>query len=372
MQVSFASKMIQKKRSATKYAYSPDYAVPPGKTLAETIQAIGIDQTELAQRTGFTEKHVSQIVQGKATISPDAAIRLERVTGVPAHFWNNLEAQYQEQKARLESMEQLQSDLSWLDGIPVKELVDRCVVTASKDRVQTLEGVLRFFGVASVDAWRRGWSKPEFAFRKSKAVSPRGECIAAWLRLGELEAAKTDCQPYDAKKFQANLIEIRALTTQRPENFVPRMVDLCAEAGVALVLVREIKGAPVSGAAKWLTPTKAMICVNLRGKFNDRFWFTFFHEAGHILKDSKQEAFVDVDYQDDPRERSANEFASNLLIPDRWAKELPGLKSQAAVAQFATRIEIHPGIVVGRLQHEGLVPHSHLNALKVRLEWSKT
>ncbi len=102
---------------------------------------------------------------------------------------------------------------------------------------------------------------------------------------------------------------------------------------------------------------------------NDKFWFTFFHEAGHILNDSKKELFIDVDYVDDPSEQAANEFARSLLIPAKHDRELPGLKSQAAVSAFAKKINVAPGIVVGRLQREKILPYTHLNGLKVRLEW---
>jgi Zn-dependent peptidase ImmA (M78 family) len=148
------------------------------------------------------------------------------------------------------------------------------------------------------------------------------------------------------------------------------MTALCAACGVAFVLVPEIKGAPVSGAAKWLTATKAMVCLNLRGKSNDRFWFTFFHEAGHVLNDSKKQTYIDVDYKDDPREQSANHFAASLLIPDECEEDLQGLQSYHSVEAFADQIGIAPGIVVGRLQCEGIIPYSHLNKLKVRLDWA--
>ena len=112
-----------------------------------------------------------------------------------------------------------------------------------------------------------------------------------------------------------------------------------------------------------------MIGLNLRGKSNDRFWFTFFHEAGHILNDSKKETYIDVEYGEDPREENANQFAANVLIPPgHYSRAAPTEKLQGSLA-FARSIGIAPGIVVGRLQREGIVPYSHLNRLKIRLEW---
>jgi len=362
--------MGRKMKTAQRFAFDPDYAVSPGATLLESIAALGMDQKELSQRTGFTEKHISQIIQGKASISPDAAIRFERVTGVPAHFWSALETKYREHLARLDSRRELEAGLDWLKSIPVKELVKRGAIPEIEEPVSILENVLQMFGVASVSAWNTGWSKPEFAFRKSSHHPQKDGALATWLRLGEIDAAQRECRPFEAKIFRANLERIRPLTSLDPAKFIPRMIDLCAQGGVALSLIPEIKGAPVSGAAKWLSSTKGLICLNLRGKFNDRFWFTFFHEAGHILNDSKREVFVDVDYRDDPKEVAANQFACHLLIPPRFERELPGLKSRAAVLEFAQRIGVHPGVVVGRLQRDGILPYSHLNALKVKFAWA--
>lgn len=352
------------------HEYEPDYAVPPGQTLQETIEVLGMDQRELALRSGLSPKHINLVIKGTAPITHDTAIRLERVTGVSARMWNNLEAKYREQLARQAERARLQEDLDWLRTLPTKELIARGAIEPTEDKVTLLQEVLDFFGVASVSAWNEGWLNPRFAFRKSLAVKGRAGAMATWLRLCELKAMDIECPPFDKARFRDALEKIRGLTVQSPEVFVPPMTDLCGEAGVAMVLKPEIKGAPVSGAAKWLTPTKVMIALNLRGKSNDRFWFTFFHEAGHILNDSKKETYIDVDYEDDPREQTANLFASNILIPAESSDQLPWLKSHSAVQAFAQSIGIAPGIVVGRLQREKIIPYSHLNALKVRLDWA--
>ncbi len=362
--------MVQAKDNIMRYPYAPDYAVPPGRTLQETIDALGVDQRELALRTGLSPKHINQIIKGVATISQDTAIRLERVTGVPARMWNSLEANYREQLARMAERHRLQRDLQWLQSIPTKELIRRGAIKDVADQVALLDEVLRFFGVANVDAWHEGWGIPQFAFRRSLAFKGEPGAMAVWLRLCELEARERDCRPFEKAAFRSAVTAIRSLTKKRPEVFVPEMIDLSANAGVVVVLIPELKDAPVNGAAKWFTPDKAMIGLNLRGKRNDIFWFTFFHEAGHVLNDSKKEIYIDVDYKDDPREQNANRFAANLLIPPERVQELSQLNSHRAVLRFARSIGIAPGIVVGRLQREGIIPYSHMNRLKVRLEWA--
>ncbi len=361
--------MAKSETTTVRHAYEPDFAVPPGETLRETIDALGIDQRELAARSGLSAKHINRIIKGVAPISHDTAIRLDRVTGVPARMWNNLESNYREQLARIEEKERLEQHEEWLKTIPVKELVRRGVLDANSNKAELLDAVFGFFGVASVDAWLEGWSVPRFAFRKSLAFEGKVGAMATWLRLGELEAQKIECRPYDKSVFRDAVDRIRDLTVCGPDVFFPKMRTLCAAAGVAVVMVPEIKGAPVSGAAKWLAPSKALICMNLRGKRNDRFWFTFFHEAGHILNDSKKETYIDVDYRDDPRERQANRFAATILIPASYDRELPLLTDYAAVEAFAGRIGIAPGIVVGRLQREGIIGYRQFNGLKQKLQW---
>jgi len=353
-----------------RYPYEPDYAVAPGRTLQETISSLGIDQRELASRAGLSAKHVNQIIRGIAPLTQDTAIRLERVTGVPARMWNNLEAQYREQVARLEARERLERDLAWLREIPTRELISRGAIRDTSDQTSLLEEVLRFFGVATVDAWRQGWETPQFAFRKSLSFKGKAGAMATWLRLCEIAAQQVECGQFDKAKFRAELRAIRGLTVEGPDVFIPQMLKRCASAGVAVVLVPEIKGAPVSGAAKWLTSDKALIGLNLRGKCNDRFWFTFFHEAGHILNDSKKETFIDVEYEDDPREKGANHFAATMLIPAPFDQELRRLITYPSVGAFARKIGIAPGIVVGRLQREGIIEYRQFNGLKQHLQWA--
>ncbi len=216
-----------------------------------------------------------------------------------------------------------------------------------------LHETFRFFGVTSVDAWRNVWDCPKVAARRSTFFESSPGPTATWLRLGELQARETDCEPYDKERFSDNLRAIRQLTVQSPEEFLPEMQRLCSEAGVALSLVPEIKKAPWSGAAMWLTPAKAMIVLNLRGKFEDRFWFTFFHEAGHILLGSKKATFIDdgKTCADDPEEKKADDFAAKTLIPLEFDSQIKAARSAAHIEKLAAGLGISPGIVAGRYQH---------------------
>jgi len=350
-------------------AFEPNYVTEPGEILQETLDELGMTQKELAERTGYTRKHVNWLISGKARITHDAAMRLEKVTQVPARFWNNLESQYQERKAHLKAAADASRHAGWLREIPVGELVKRGAIEKRSNPAAQIDQLLSFFGVASVDAWYAGWTNKQLAFRQAAGAEQGTGRIAAWVRLGELEAAKTDCAPYREEQFRAALATIRTLTTLPPREFVPRMKALCAASGVAFVLVPEIPGSRVSGASRWTGDSTAMLALNLRGKTNDRFWFTFFHEAGHIVHDDRNQVFVDLDCADDPRERQANRFATEILIPPPFEPELSTLTTQARVEAFARRIGIHPGIVVGRLRHDGIISPTSMNGLIEDLSW---
>lgn len=359
------------KGSKQRYSFEPDYAVAPGETLSETLESLGMSQRDLALRTGISAKTINEIVKGKAPITPDTSVLLERVTGVPSRMWNNLEANYREQLAKIADRQRLQVYLEWLKSIPVKELINRGAISAQPDKVSLLNAVLSFFGVASHERWNALWMQPEASYRKSATFEAQPGAVATWLRLGELKAQSVSTAPFDKDRFKKALKQIRSLTNQPPSVFEPKMIELCASAGVAVVFVREIKKCPTSGVARWLTTDKALIQLSLRHKSDDHFWFSFFHEAGHILNDAKKEVFIHDGDEVEEREKKANRFAANFLIPPSRAVDLRMLKTKTAIREFADSIGIAPGIVVGRMQKDQLIPYSHMNDLKRRLDWSE-
>ncbi|HEX8099930.1 MAG TPA: helix-turn-helix domain-containing protein, partial [Actinomycetota bacterium] len=253
--------------------YEPDYAIPPGASLRSTLDSLGMTQADLATRAGLSLKHVNQIVQGVAPVTHDTALLLEKVTGVSARVWNALEASYRDRLARAEDKESLASDTEWLKELPIKELRRRGKLTVSSDRGALLQEVCRFFGVANRESWERVWRDPLASFRKSRSFESDAGAVASWLRLGELEAQEIDCEPFDAKRFRDTLRQIRSLTTAATDEFIAQVVDLCSQCGVAVVFVPEIKGTHCWGAARWLTPTKALLQLSLRYKSDDHLWF---------------------------------------------------------------------------------------------------
>ena len=360
--------MIQNERNT----FSPDYAVPPGEILEEFLEASGMKKTELAERTQLSPKTVSQIVNGRAAISPETAIYLERVLGVPATVWNNLDAHYRLHMAKRAERKKLQENKKWMDAFPIAELVKRGFLSEQESAADMLGELLDFFGVSNIKAWKARYARLAVDYRKSPAFTSCYESVAAWLRIGELKAESINTPPYEKAVFKSSLTRIRKLTREPAKVFEPAMKELCRLAGVALVFIPELPKTHLSGATLWLRPNKALIIMSLRHKSDDHFWFTFFHEAAHILLHGKKDVFIDEENMGSNKaEQQADHFATDFLIPpnryNKFAEK--GRIFQKDIINFSREVDLAPGIVVGRLQHDGLILYNWHNKLKRKFKF---
>lgn len=358
-------------------SFTPEWVSPPGDTIVDAIEERDWTQAQLAERLGYTEKHVSLLINAKVPITEESAQKLSRVIGSTPEFWLRREAQYRAQLVQIEERERLQSWVPWLDRLPVKDLMKQGAIAKrrldAKNKPEIVKELLQLFGVASPDNWETCYEQKQVAFRRTRKEQSNVGAISAWLRLGEIEAEKADVPKYNKAKFEKAVQEIRKLTVLSQAEFMPQMQRLCNEAGVILAIVPAIPCAYTSGVARWLNPHRALIQLSLYGKQNDRFWFTFFHEAAHILLHDKKDIFLDDssngDRLESQQEDEANAWAREFLIPSEYDAELSTLRSREDVINFAERVGIHAGIVVGRLQYDKIIENnSKLNNLKVSLE----
>jgi HTH-type transcriptional regulator / antitoxin HigA len=357
------------------HVFQPDYALSPGNFLEESLESMGISARELARRCGRSAKLMSEILSGKAPIEPETALQLEKVTAVDATIWLNLEAIYRLRLARRLDESQLTDKYTWAQEFPLKELREKGFLGQPKDKADTVRQLLQFFGVAGTDACEASFASLAVSYRHSPTFQSDRNALFAWLRLGELEAEKINCSEYDRAAFLQALAKIRALTLKRIETFLPEIVRLCAQAGVAFVVSRPLSRVALSGVSRWLNPRKAMIQQTMRHMSNDHFWFTFFHEAAHILLHSRKTVFVDgknLEGATPQQEEEANRWATEFLIPaDAFAGFLgAGDLSEQAIRTFAREQEIAPGIVVGQLQNKRILNYNQFGQLKDRFQWS--
>jgi len=298
--------------------YYPNYASPPGDTLQEILEDRAISQAELAYRMRRPKKTINEILQGKAAITPDTALQLERVLDIPASFWNNREQRYRETLARLAEEKLLKKWVDWLDGLPIKEMITREWIPPRSAETEVVFETLKFFAVASPEAWRTLWKQRLENIGALSHVEGSLGAMAAWLREGERRAQHIDCSAYDAKHFRQILLEVRSVPRDPPDVFEAEVVRRCAQAGVAVTFVPALPSARLCGAARWLSPSKALIQLSPQYRTDDTL---FFREAAHILLHGKRDIFLEPDQKTAieqkaairAKEQEADKFAAQLL-----------------------------------------------------------
>lgn len=360
--------------------YTPRAVSPPGATLRDLMDERDWTQRELAHRLGRPIQAVNEILAGKKEITEDTALELERVLQVPAQFWLVRESHYREYLARQRSADAASVHVPWVEQFPLKALQSAGVLPPGRltagFKQQLVEPLLRFFGVASPAGWQAHYDKMQAQFRRARPARQTDvAAITAWLRMGELQAGRLQLDAYSAARLANAVPAMRALSTAPADRLVPALVRLCADAGVALVLVPALPGTHVSGVVRWLGG-RPLVQLSMLGKMNDGFWFSFFHELGHVLKHRSRAIYLDDaadgDTVDSPEEREANRYAADTLVPRAAQARLASLALDAAsVTAFAAEIGVHPGIVVGQLQYRGRIGWAHaLSKLKTRVDFA--
>lgn len=354
--------MCSKKR----YAFEPDYAVVPGDTVREIMECRGMTQKDFANRLDTTPQTLNRIFNGDQAITPDMANKLEKVTGTSAAFWSNLETLYRTQLVKIDEANRFAQEKDWLKNFPIKVLQQRGYIKKGLEFTSLFDAVLSFFGVSNSDAWAKIWQSPAAASRRSPCFECTPYYAATWIRMGEIAAQKMACGETNINAFKKILPEIKQLTKEEPITFIPKLEALCSSCGVAFVLIPEFHGLTWSGATKWLGST-AIIMLNLRGKAEDKFWFSFFHEASHVINDSKLELLINDGSHNDPREARANEFARKFLFGN-MIDRIQKAKSALEIASIANALDISPGIVAG--QHQFVTGRYHFfRDIIRRFEW---
>jgi HTH-type transcriptional regulator / antitoxin HigA len=354
--------------------YQPDHVSPPGDTLAEVLESLNMTQSELAERAGRPLKTINEIIKGKTALTPETALQLEKVLNIRASFWNNREKHYRTFLAAQAEKERLEANLDWLKKIPVKQMMDLGWIPKVKDKIGRLHLLLGFFSVAGPEQWKQVWTKPLVAYRESRVYKTKLGALSSWLRKGEVEAQKIDCAEFNKTFFKKALVNVRQLVKEKdPGVFIPELERICAECGVAVVFIPQLKGMRQSGATYWPSAKKAVIQLSGRYKTNDHLWFTFFHEAGHILLHKKLFIIEGLNAQDET-EKEADRFACDYLIPKSLYRNFTKIHSpkKSDILEFAKEVDIDPAIIVGRLQHEKRISFAtKLNELKTSYQWEE-
>jgi addiction module HigA family antidote len=366
--------------SAQQTSFVPNAVPHPGEAVLEYLDFYGWSQRDLARRTGLTPKTISEICNGKAPITPSTALAFEKAFQRPAHLWLNLQRHFDEAAARSFELTRSLQWTDWVRHFPLKEM-KRLNFSLPSGHSDT-DVLLNFFGVSSPDSWNSVWKASAVSYRQTRSFKTREESIAAWVRETEIVARGLDVAEFNEERLFASLDDLRQLTRTRADEIMDPVQRICAAAGVAVVLVPELRNTGISGCARWLTEKVALVGLTLRYKTDDQLWFTFFHELGHILLHRNKRSFVvdnaaeDLsDHVVDPEmqqyEAEASRFSADTLIPPRALDAFmrKGVFTNDSIHDFAEMIGVGPGIVVGRLQFDGALERHQGNALKQKLNW---
>lgn len=363
----------------TEVDFAPMWAVPPGRTISDLMRTKGVTSSRLANLVDMSERQLVGLLAGKNPLTAGVAARLQEAFGTPATFWLRREEQYRKQLTELNVGVDADKEeyKSWLKSLPLKEMQSLGWVETAKDKQEKLRRCLDFFGVPNLDAWYRTYVdvKAAAAFRTTDAYFEHAPTTAAWLRQGELQAESLECKEWNPQRFAAQLVKIRGLTEiAEPSEFLPKLRALCAEAGVAVVTVKAPKGCRASGATFFANPNKAVLLLSFRYLTDDQFWFSFFHEAGHLVLHWNADLLIleTSDGPKSPREEEANQFAMDVLIPRELQKRLPAAsKTLIGITRLARNAGVSYGIILGQMQFRGLVRPDRFNRLKTRYKWEQ-
>jgi len=337
-------------------------AVPPGATIKEQLEYRSMSQKEFASRMGMSEKHISRLINGEVQLTTDVANRLEMVLGLPARFWNNLEAIYRDKLAKAEAENSMDADAQIVKKLPYKEMADNGWVPAARQINEKVIEMRKFFEVVELSRLSDRKLLPKIACRRLAVTEKADYALIAWAQKAKLEARDIAVSPINLEKLTEYLPQIRKMTTMDPSAFCSALAGTLADCGIAIVFLPHIGGSFLHGAT-FYDKNKIVVGLTVRGKDADRFWFSLFHEMGHILLGHlNQNGTTEED------EQKADEFAKETLIPSElFAKFAAGNSfGEADIVRFADQIGIDPGIVVGRLQKDGYIKFSWHNDLKTQ------
>jgi HTH-type transcriptional regulator/antitoxin HigA len=337
-------------------------ATPPGATIKEQLNDRAMSQKEFSSRMEMSEKHISRLINGEVRLTSDVAIRLEMVLGLPAHFWNNLESIYREKINKAKAENEMDSDIEILKKFPYKEMSKNGWVPDVKNSEDRVLNLRKFFEVVHLGLVKENLI-PGIICRRQAITEKADYALIAWAQKAKLESRKITTLPIDLKALANNMEYIRTMTILDPGEFCPKLINLLADCGIAVIFLPHIGGSFLHGAT-FYNMNKIIIGLTVRGKDADKFWFSFFHEIGHILlgHNNKGNGTTEED------EKAADGFARDtFLTPELFKMFISnGIYSKESIKTFAGSINIHTGIVVGRLQNEGLIPYNRHNDLKIR------
>ena len=359
-----------------KIGISRDLIIHPGETIADILEERGITQAELAARTGVSSAYVSNVIAGKKGISANFAMALEYALGVSKSFWLNLQANYEselleineeqsiteEERNAREDLKEVVKYLRQRGMLPIGEKKDASILSLRK--------VLQISNIANLKEMI-----PSGAFRMAANTTVNPYVLGAWIRLCQIAGNHKVIMTKFDRMCTADLIsQLKCIMCQKDANLQQDLENVLRKYGIDFSVVRNFRGAPVQGYISQKEEGMYQMVLTIRGAFADIFWFSLFHEIGHIVNGDigKTLKFID-DGNDCDKESAANLFASNMLLSPESYKIFVqrGDFSIEAIQEYAKSQNVMPYIVIGRLQKEKYLDYRTYCNYKLRYKWKE-
>lgn len=354
------------------HGFAPDWISPPGDTIKDALACRSMSSDRLGLVLGLSETSTGRLLSGDLAIDARLAEGLADLLGGTCHFWLKRDGLYRD---RLNSGTEPQAFnfAAFKDALPLKDMRNFGWLRDFADEPE--DQAIKAFFEDTPGAWIQSGAAltEQVRFRTSFAHKTNSAAVAAWLRQGVRAARRVPCAPWDPEGLRAALPAMRALVRiKKPANFFPKLVEIGQAYGVAVVFVRTPTGCRASGATHFEASDKAIVQLSFRFRSDDHFWFTVFHEIGHLLLHPTSPLFVEgQDYEITEEESEANRFAADTLVPAEFEDDLKSVpRDFRAFARLAKRIGISTGVLVGQMQNRGLLQHEQMNFLKERYDWA--
>lgn len=340
---------------------SREFIIHPGETIAEAIEDREMSQHDLAVRTGMTEKHISTVINGQKNISPSFAKKLEYALGISSSFWMNLQNNYDQELLEFEELNSITQDelniVTKLKNV-TETFIEMGFIQDGLKKDEILLDYRRILGVSNlIDIPKISY----FAAYRAQINRVKADpyILYAWQRMCELLTQDIVVDQVNIHKLKEMIPEIKNIMFLSEKKIPRRLTEVFAECGISFRIVPHFKGAPVQGFIKKLNKGHIILCITLRQKFADIFWFSLFHEIAHIIYGDTTHTFIDMDSISEKNEKRADNFARDTLINSieyNSFVESNGYERMIEIKRFAKQQNVKEFVVLGRLMKDNYIP----------------
>lgn len=347
--------------------FVPRWTSSPGATIQDLIKSKNISSSDVARACGLDRSAFNALLQGSAPLTEKIAQSLANYLGGSVSFWIRREARFQESTLIVEADQ-------WVQSLPLTSMKKLNWLEVPRDWRTRIDACLDFFGLDTLEGWKRNYAAPlqGVRFRTSPTYTNQVASVSSWLRAGEIAHKGFSGGSFDPDALLAGIDEMRELSrVADPAIFFPKLQSLAANCGVSCVLVPAPEGCAASGASRLLPDGSAIIQLSGRYLSDDQFWFSYFHEIGHLILHADKPLHIDGDpaaIELDSSEYEANTFSADVLWPleDRPTKLSEKKPSKRDVLRLASAAGTSPGIITGQLQSSGILEYADYNYFKRR------